>query len=75
VATQARRQPITFPQRFPGVMPLVGLALVGGLLVWLGFNLVKTPYDFLEITLIGVTVGAIYALVALGYTSSTGSSS
>src|SRR5205085_1936088 len=49
-------------------MPLVGLALVGGLLVWLGFNLVKTPYDFLEIALIGVTVGAIYALVALGYT-------
>ena len=35
---------------------------------WLAVNLVKTPYDFLEISLIGVTVGAVYALVALGYT-------
>src|SRR5207237_6344476 len=30
--------------------------------------LVKTPYDFLEILLIGVTLGSVYALVALGYT-------
>jgi branched-chain amino acid transport system permease protein len=67
VATAARRQPITISRKVP-VLPLVGLVLVGALVVWLGVNLVKTPYDFLEITLIGVTIGSVYALVALGYT-------
>jgi branched-chain amino acid transport system permease protein len=67
VATAARRQPITIPQKLP-VLPIVGLVLVGALVLWLGVNLVKEPYDFLEITLIGVTLGAVYALVALGYT-------
>src|SRR5256714_12132105 len=52
----------------PNPMTIVGGLLVLALLAWLAVNLVKTPYDFLEITLIGVTVGAIYALVALGYT-------
>jgi branched-chain amino acid transport system permease protein len=67
VATEARRQPITVPQRVP-VLPLVGLVLVIALVAWLGVNLFKTPYDFLEILLIGVTLGSVYALVALGYT-------
>jgi branched-chain amino acid transport system permease protein len=67
VATAARRQPITIPQQVP-VLPIVGLVLVAALLAWLGVNLVKTPYDFLEITLIGFTLGSVYALVALGYT-------
>ena len=67
MATAARRQPITIPRKVP-VLPLVGLVLVGALVAWLGVNLVKTPYDFLEITLIGVTIGSVYALVALGYT-------
>ena len=67
MATAARRQPITIPQKVP-VLPIVGLLLVGALVAWLGVNLVKTPYDFLEITLIGLTLGAVYALVALGYT-------
>ena len=67
MATAARRQPITIPQKLP-VLPIVGLVLVGALVAWLGVNLVKTPYDFLEILLIGVTLGAVYALVALGYT-------
>jgi branched-chain amino acid transport system permease protein len=49
-------------------MTIVGLLLVGAVVLWLGVNLVKTPYDFIEIFLIGITVGAIYALVALGYT-------
>src|SRR5205085_4408010 len=50
------------------VMPVFGGLLVVALRAWLAVNLVKTPYDFLEIALIGVTVGALYALVALGYT-------
>ena len=67
MATAARRQPITIPRQVP-VLPILGLALVAALVLWLGVNLYKAPYDFLEITLIGVTVGAIYALVALGDT-------
>jgi branched-chain amino acid transport system permease protein len=67
VATAARRQPTTIPRQVP-VLPVVGFVLVGALVVWLGVNLVKTPYDFLEITLIGLTLGSVYALVALGYT-------
>ena len=49
-------------------MAIVGMLLVAAFAFWLVVNLVKTPYDFLEIFLIGITVGAIYALVALGYT-------
>jgi branched-chain amino acid transport system permease protein len=67
VATAARRQPITIPKQVP-VLPVLGLVLVVALVAWLGVNLVKTPYDFLEILLIGVTLGSVYALVALGYT-------
>ena len=31
-------------------------------------NLWKTPADFFEVFLIGITTGCVYALVALGYT-------
>jgi branched-chain amino acid transport system permease protein len=37
-------------------------------LVWLGVNLVKSPNDFGSVFLVGVSQGALYALVALGYT-------
>ena len=50
------------------VTALVGLALVALLAVWLIINFIKTPSDFVEVFLIGVTTGCIYALVALGYT-------
>jgi branched-chain amino acid transport system permease protein len=36
--------------------------------LWLGINLVKSPQDFFNVALIGFTTGAVYALVALGYT-------
>jgi branched-chain amino acid transport system permease protein len=37
-------------------------------LVWLGVNLVKDVDTFFRVMLIGVSQGALYALVALGYT-------
>jgi branched-chain amino acid transport system permease protein len=46
----------------------LGLFVLSLVLVWLGVNLVKTPDDFGRILLIGVSQGALYALVALGYT-------
>ena len=44
------------------------ILLLGGLAVWLLVNFVKAPDQFLSVTLVGITQGAIYALVALGYT-------
>ena len=38
------------------------------LAVWLIVNLVKTPELVFQAFLIGITRGAIYALIALGYT-------
>jgi branched-chain amino acid transport system permease protein len=37
-------------------------------LAWLGVNLAKDPNVFFRVLLIGVSQGALYALVALGYT-------
>jgi branched-chain amino acid transport system permease protein len=49
-------------------MPLLAALLIGVLLFWLGVNLVKHPAYFFTISFIGLTNGAVYALVALGYT-------
>jgi branched-chain amino acid transport system permease protein len=38
------------------------------LLAWLTVNAIKTPTDFFNVLLIGITTGAVYALIALGYT-------
>jgi branched-chain amino acid transport system permease protein len=51
-----------------GVISLVGLSLVALLFFWIVVNFVKFPADSTQVLLIGVTTGAIYALVALGYT-------
>jgi branched-chain amino acid transport system permease protein len=69
MVTQARRA--TLPQLgrpLPQlVMPAIGSLLVLLLVLWLVVNLVKTPEEFYGLFLIGLTNGAIYALVALGY--------
>jgi branched-chain amino acid transport system permease protein len=49
-------------------MPAVAALLVGILVVWLVVNFVKGPSYFVTIAFIGLTNGALYALVALGYT-------
>jgi branched-chain amino acid transport system permease protein len=51
-----------------GPVALLGWVFVAAVLVWLSVNLVKTPAEFLNVGLIGLTNGAIYGLVALGYT-------
>ncbi len=50
------------------VVNLIALALVALVVVWLVVNFFKSPSQFFEVTLIGITNGCIYALVALGYT-------
>jgi branched-chain amino acid transport system permease protein len=69
MVTQARRVALPplgrpLPQL---VMPAFGGLLVLLLVLWLGVNLVKTPEEFYRLFLIGLTNGAIYGLVALGY--------
>jgi hypothetical protein len=49
-------------------MPATAGLLLGLLVLWLGVNLVKEPSYFVTISFIGLTNGAVYALVALGYT-------
>jgi branched-chain amino acid transport system permease protein len=52
----------------PLVVQGIGLLLVAIVLAWLGINLAKDPNTFFRVLLIGVSQGALYALVALGYT-------
>jgi branched-chain amino acid transport system permease protein len=50
------------------LMPFFATLLVGILVVWLVVNFVQGPAYFTTIAFIGLTNGAVYALVALGYT-------
>jgi branched-chain amino acid transport system permease protein len=69
MVTEARAQLLS-PGRSAGSLaaPVFGLSLVGVVLAWLVVNLVKDPDAFLQVFFIGLTNGALYALVALGYT-------
>ncbi|MBA3367050.1 MAG: branched-chain amino acid ABC transporter permease [Actinobacteria bacterium] len=55
-------------RRRPGVVSSIGLLLVALLFVWLVVNFVQGPSEFTSVFLIGLTNGAVYGLVALGYT-------
>jgi branched-chain amino acid transport system permease protein len=50
------------------VVALVGMVVVLGAAALLLKNLAESPSRFIEVTLIGLTTGCVYALVALGYT-------
>ena len=54
--------------RKSGVVTLIGYALLAIVALWLVVNFVREPTEFINIGLIGLTNGAIYGLVALGYT-------
>ena len=54
--------------RKSGLVALIGYGLLAIVALWLVVNLVKTPTEFINVALIGLTNGAIYGLVALGYT-------
>ena len=49
-------------------MPAIAALLVAALVLWLVINFTKGPAYFFTISFIGLTNGAVYALVALGYT-------
>ncbi len=52
----------------PALLSILGVVFVGLLVAWLIVNAIKTPTDFFNVLLIGITQGSVYALVALGYT-------
>jgi branched-chain amino acid transport system permease protein len=54
--------------RRPSVIGAIGLALVALLIVWLVINFFKAESYFVEVLLIGIATGCVYALIALGYT-------
>ena len=70
MATQAHAGARVRPGRSLGslAMPAMAAALLLILALWLGVNLVKGPAYFFTVSFIGLTNGAVYALVALGYT-------
>jgi branched-chain amino acid transport system permease protein len=51
----------------PSLLTVLGLVLVGLLFFWLLVNAIKDPADFFNLFLVGLTVGMVYALIALGY--------
>jgi branched-chain amino acid transport system permease protein len=53
--------------RRPSGIGLLGLAAVALFFVWLGVNASKGPSDAYRVFLIGLTTGAIYGLIAIGY--------
>ena len=50
------------------IVAVVGTVCLVLLLVWVVVNLVQDPTRFFNILLIGLTNGAVYGLIALGYT-------
>jgi branched-chain amino acid transport system permease protein len=55
-------------RRRPPLLSAIGLALVGLVVIWLIVNLFKTPELWGNVFFIGLATGAVYGLVALGYT-------
>jgi branched-chain amino acid transport system permease protein len=68
VAANASAPTLTARIPRPGLISGLGLLFVAALVLWLVVNAAKTPSDFFEVLLIGITTGCVYALVALGYT-------
>jgi branched-chain amino acid transport system permease protein len=54
--------------RSSSLIDAIGLLLLATVLLWLLFKFFEDPTRFLDVAVIGLTTGAIYGLVALGYT-------
>ncbi len=52
----------------PPLVSIVGIFLLALVGVWLVVNFVQGPSRFLNVVIIGLTNGSVYALIALGYT-------
>jgi branched-chain amino acid transport system permease protein len=68
VAADASAPALAARFKRPSVIGAVGMLLVFGVLVLLVKELTVSPSQFFQVTLIGLTNGCVYALIALGYT-------
>ena len=55
-------------RRRPSVTSIIGLLFLALIVAWVLRNFLSDPELFIEISLIGLTTGCVYALIALGYT-------
>jgi branched-chain amino acid transport system permease protein len=69
MATEASIEPLRGGSaiRRPNLTAVLGAALVLLVLAWLVVNFVKTPASVYDLFLIGLTNGAVYGLIAIGY--------
>jgi branched-chain amino acid transport system permease protein len=54
--------------RGSSLIDAIGLLLLAGVIVWLVVKFLEDPTRFVNVGIIGATNGAIYGLIALGYT-------
>jgi len=66
VATEQARIRVR-PGYQPDWLSIIGLTLVALFGLWLLINFIKAPSEFYRLFLIGLTNGAVYGLVAIGY--------
>jgi branched-chain amino acid transport system permease protein len=52
----------------PDVVTLIGIFFILLIVVWLARNFINAPQEFINVSLIGLTTGAVYGLIAMGYT-------
>jgi branched-chain amino acid transport system permease protein len=69
MAAQSRIEPLPVRRgsRMPSPAAVFGVLVVGLFLAWLIVNAVKAPADAYNNFLIGLTNGAVYGLIAIGY--------
>jgi branched-chain amino acid transport system permease protein len=68
MAVDVGKERLPARRKRPDVLSIIGILFVVGLLLILLINLVDDPTQFMNVALIGLTTGSVYALVALGYT-------
>jgi branched-chain amino acid transport system permease protein len=69
VATETAEEALPKLRRSYRPAPVQALAIVfiGLIVFWLGINVADNPEHFLDLFLVGLTIGMVYALIALGY--------
>ena len=69
MSTQTSEEPRVRARRPPRIQPLqiLSFVFVGIVAVWLVGNFIKSPSHWFDLFLLGLTLGMVYALIALGY--------
>jgi branched-chain amino acid transport system permease protein len=69
VSTQTSEEPRVRVRRPPRIQPLqiLSFVFIAIVAVWLVGNFIKSPSHWLDLFLLGLTLGMVYALIALGY--------